>query len=526
MGAPLRVFLSHTSELRLHPIGQQSFVSAAEAAVMRAQHAVTDMAYFTARDKASADMCQQEVRAADIYVLIAGFCYGSTVVDRPEVSYTELEFNTAKEAEKPLYAFLLSDEAQGRRDLFGDENAERQMKFRQRVNSERATGTFKTPDELGSLILQALAFPQADGASPSAQQNAARRAAATFPDLAIEAQERLQNMLAVLQRTARAVEQVEHSSAKPAGMDGWESYKDQGRTHEQLAASVSAPAEDLRGCSEEALQAAEDAGEYVRRLGAQQFAKRAAKLPPITRMVTEIEARFGQLANDMAQVRDELEERAEEYPDYYEAPHAALSQAYGFIEQANRNVSWMKQALDRVQQPPETEGSAAAGTALRQASGTAARPRPGRGTTRSRDTRAPETDAVEIPVLGKVAASSEGAMNTQDSGESIWVPQGYARHEDVFAVRVDGDSMSEDDILEGDFVIVDPRQQPRDGDIAVVRMGGPGDTKALVKRLRLSRNGKVSYLESSNPKYQPITPRPTDDPFVNGKVIGIARSVN
>jgi Domain of unknown function (DUF4062)/Tetratricopeptide repeat len=158
-GPALRVFVSHTSELRQHP-AERSFVAAAERAIARAGGVALDMEYFTAREDQPASYCREQVRRADVYAAILGFRYGSPVRDEPDRSYTELEFETATALGLPRLVFLLDEDAVlplPQSCLTDLTHGPRQAAFRSRVLKAGTTvQRVDSPDRLEVLLYQAL----------------------------------------------------------------------------------------------------------------------------------------------------------------------------------------------------------------------------------------------------------------------------------------------------------------------------------------------------------------------------------
>ena len=123
--------------------------------------------------------------------------------------------------------------------------------------------------------------------------------------------------------------------------------------------------------------------------------------------------------------------------------------------------------------------------------------------------------AVELPMLGYVAAGSP--IEAVVGSESLAVPEALVGKRDSYVLRVKGDSMIEEHIRDGDYVIVEDRRTADNGEMVIALLNGSDVTLKKLYR----EQGRVR-LQPANPTIQPIIV-PADQVQIQGVVVGVMR---
>ncbi|HEY6967909.1 MAG TPA: transcriptional repressor LexA [Candidatus Angelobacter sp.] len=119
-----------------------------------------------------------------------------------------------------------------------------------------------------------------------------------------------------------------------------------------------------------------------------------------------------------------------------------------------------------------------------------------------------------LPLLGRIAAGQP--IEAVQQGETISLGD-VTRSKDVFVLQVKGQSMKDEHIVDGDFVLVEKASSARDGEIVVALVDG---YDATLKRLY--REGVKIRLQPANSEMDPIVV-PAKSVQVQGRVIGVLR---
>ena len=129
-------------------------------------------------------------------------------------------------------------------------------------------------------------------------------------------------------------------------------------------------------------------------------------------------------------------------------------------------------------------------------------------------------DIVEVPVLGRVAAGRP-ILAVENIEGYVAIDKAWVKGNNIFALKVEGDSMIQAGILDKDFVIVKKQPTVENGQIACVLI----DNEATVKRFYKKKDH--IELRPENPKYQPIivTKDTAANILILGKVIGVFRKI-
>jgi repressor LexA len=129
---------------------------------------------------------------------------------------------------------------------------------------------------------------------------------------------------------------------------------------------------------------------------------------------------------------------------------------------------------------------------------------------------------VRVPILGNIVAGepidvAHDNFTVYDEDDVVELSSSMlpTRKDSLFALRVDGDSMIDDMIADGDIVILQQQQTARDGDVVAAWVEGEGTT---LKRFYLEPDMGVIRLQPRNPNMDPIFVDP-EDITIQGKLV-------
>jgi repressor LexA len=125
--------------------------------------------------------------------------------------------------------------------------------------------------------------------------------------------------------------------------------------------------------------------------------------------------------------------------------------------------------------------------------------------------------SIELPLLGAVAAGLP--IEAIEDNETLAVPQDMvSRRRDNYVLRVEGNSMIEEQIRDGDYIVVQAQETAEDGQMVVALVSGEA---ATVKKLYREGAGRIR-LQPANPTMNPIIVDAAEV-RIQGVVVGVIR---
>ena len=128
----------------------------------------------------------------------------------------------------------------------------------------------------------------------------------------------------------------------------------------------------------------------------------------------------------------------------------------------------------------------------------------------------PSTAGTSVPLIGKIAAG-EPLLAQENIQDRLTLDPEFLKGDGNFLLEVQGDSMIDAHICSGDYIIVRPQEQAKNGDIVVAMI----EDEATVKRLE--RKGDKIFLVPENRNMQPIVVENSRLLRIVGIVVGLIR---